>query len=66
MKTNTVKRRIRDIRKYRAQDDVAHEMEDNLYREVLRSIAEGTAEDPKEMARLALTTDDIQFARWTA
>jgi len=31
---------------------------------VLEAIAQGSAEDPVEMARLALTSDDMDFPRW--
>jgi hypothetical protein len=30
----------------------------------LQAIAHGTCEDPQECARLALTTTEIEFARW--
>lgn len=47
-------------------DEAAHSDEDALHRDVLTAIADGTAENPKEMARLALTTTHIEFERWMA
>lgn len=47
-------------------DESAHSREDAMRETVLRAIADGTAEDAAEMARLALTTEDMDFARWCA
>jgi hypothetical protein len=47
-------------------DEAAHSSEDSLYEAVLRAIADGRAEDPREMARLALSSGEIEFARWCA
>lgn len=43
-----------------------HRMEDQLHQDVLRAIADGTAEDPCELARLALSTLDVDMERWYA
>lgn len=48
-------------------NEAAHEAEDRLWHSVLVSIAEGTCEDdPADLARIALRTDDIPFIRWYA
>jgi hypothetical protein len=47
-------------------DERAHAREDELYRDVLSAIAEGRCGDPAECARLALTTQEINFNRWCA
>lgn len=43
-----------------------HAAEDVLYVAVLKSIADGTADDPAAMAREALKVNDMDFARWYA
>ena len=45
-------------------DESAHVSEDALHEAVLQSIADGTAEDPKAMAALALQTTHLDFSRW--
>lgn len=47
-------------------DEAAHSDEDALHRAVLAAIADGTAENPQEMARLAVETAHINFERWMA
>lgn len=47
-------------------DESAHIAEDLLYAEVLQSIAEGSCENAAECARLALTSEMIEFSRWYA
>lgn len=42
--------------------EVAHQAEDMIWRDVLMAIAAG-AEDPRELARVALTTGDLRFNR---
>lgn len=41
----------------------AHAAEDNLYRAVLQTIANGQGEDYQNMAKHALKTQNIQFNR---
>lgn len=60
-----IERRIADIEAMRADDESAHSAEDDLRADVLRAIADGAA-DAAAMAKLALTTDRIEFARWCA
>jgi tellurite resistance protein len=66
MTSKDVKARIAKIEKMRGDSEVAHSEEDSLRAAVLKAIADGTAEDAREMARLALTTSEISFARWCA
>lgn len=44
----------------------AHQQSDDLWLDVLKSIADGVAVNPAEMARLALTTVEWNFSRWYA
>ena len=66
MSLEDVKKAIEKIEAVSADDEAAHSYEDDLHKDVLHAIADGTAEDPKAMAELALTTVDIEFARWCA
>ena len=66
MKIQDVKDAVQRIYDIRGDDEVAHVREDDLYRELLQSIADGTCEDPVECSKLALTTQDIEFSRWYA
>lgn len=43
-----------------------HDLEDELYRRVLKAIGEGQCSDPAECARLAITTQAFPFPRYTA
>ena len=61
-----VKAAVEHIRQISRDDEGAHGEEDDLHQAVLRSIANGTAEDPVTMADEALKTQDIEFARWCA
>jgi hypothetical protein len=47
-------------------DEMLHVKEDALYQEVLEAIADGSAENPSECARIALETSKFDFARWCA
>lgn len=53
------------IRTARHDDEVAHGMEDALREAVLIAIAAGVPDAPA-LARAALKTADIDFARWCA
>ena len=57
--------RIEEIRNVAHDDEVAHGSEDSLHRDVLQAIADG-ADNAATLARLALTTSDIEFCRWCA
>jgi len=45
-------------------DDDWHCEEDRIHQDVLRAIADGTAEQPSGCAREALKTREIEFSRW--
>lgn len=61
-----VRERIEDIKGQTDDPESAHIDEDNLRSFVLKLIASGEAEDPALIARLALSTNDIEFDRWYA
>lgn len=56
---------VERIRAMAGDHEAAHSEEDRLRAAVLRAIADGSP-DAVELARIALTTDDIDFARWCA
>lgn len=41
-------------------------LEDELYLKVLRGIADGTCEDPQQVAKEAIKTQNISFPRYCA
>ena len=55
---------VEGIKVIASDDERAHRSEDALFMAVLESIAEGSSENPKEMARLALTSRKIDFGRY--
>lgn len=57
--------RIEAIKKMAADWEAAHSWEDQLYRDVLEAIANG-ASDPRELAKAALASQAIPFARYCA
>ncbi len=61
-----VTRLVAALRKVANDDEVAHSQEEELHHAVLQSIADGTAQDPQAMAKAALKSRDISFARWCA
>lgn len=59
--------RVNRIRDMAGDHEAAHSEEDALHRDVLAAIASGAAKPwPQECARIALTTAEIEFARWCA
>lgn len=68
MTLDQVREALEEIRAEAKKDDDegAHICEDRLHVDVLRAIAEGTAEDPVAMARLALESALVDFHRWCA
>lgn len=73
MTVDEVLQRVEDIRAVAHDGEAAHSKEDALHVDVLRVIAEmGERSDAHpdlamaELARAALTTLDIEFARWCA
>lgn len=57
--------RVEEIRANRCFTEDAHGMEDQLYEDVLREIADGNPH-AAELAREAIKTQEIRFARWYA
>lgn len=63
-----VRRRVEIIRKLAvpgADYEALHGMEDDLYKDVLRAIAEGVLE-PQAVAAAALRAEKIEFPRYAA
>lgn len=60
--------RLVDIQAVRSEAGVAHSMQDQLFRDVLRTVAEDrpVGADVRAMCALALTVDAIEFPRWMA
>jgi hypothetical protein len=61
-----VQRLVEAIRERAGDDERAHSQEDDLHQEVLKQVAEGAPEPWCSLAREALRTKDIDFARWCA
>jgi len=66
MTTDEAKRRVEEIRAIRGDDESAHAAEDQLYRDILKAIAEGKAENPAALCAEGLRTRRIRFCRWCA
>ncbi len=66
MNVQDVVARVDAVYRYRSDDETAHQVEDDLYVDVLKAIAAGQCEDPSGCAAAALKTQDICFARWYA
>lgn len=61
---NDVDEQVRAIATLEFDYEEMHAMEDRLHKLVLLNIANGTCDDPKKCARLALMTVNINFTRW--
>jgi hypothetical protein len=66
MKKVDVTNALATIRAAKGDDEKQHSLEAALYSSVLRAIADGSAEEPAGLARLALSSKRIKFARWHA
>jgi len=68
MKTADAKQLLEELRAIAAEGDseAAHSLEDHIRGAVLEAIADGSAEDARALARVALSTADIEFERWMA
>lgn len=69
MTTEEIKQRIQHIRDSRWDDESAHSLEDALYGDFIKHIAESGCSNPElisEQAKLILTTSTIRFSRWCA
>lgn len=60
-----IEEKVAEIAHHRADNEVAHQNEDELYRATLRAIAEG-APNAADLAAAALMAHDIPFGRWYA
>ena len=65
MNLKEVKKTVNDIEESVVDFEGAHELEDDLYEAVLKEVVSGNPES-KEMAREALKTKQIDFARYCA
>lgn len=65
MNLKEVKKIVNDIKESVVDFEGAHELEDDLYEAVLKEVVSGNPES-KEMAREALKTKQIDFARYCA
>lgn len=61
-----VQKMVDDLAVCCGDDEAAHETEDRIHQDVLKAIATGKAKNPRECARIALTTRDLDFSRWYA
>ena len=66
MTVKDVEARVERIASLSHDPEAAHIAEDQLYRDVLKSIAEGICNDPAGCARAALKTGDLGFPRWVS
>ena len=64
----TVRAALRLISESREDDEAAHGMQDRLFRQTLRAIAEGdlSLAESRALASETLKVDDIEFSRWMA
>lgn len=60
-----VARRVADIAASVGDREIAHSMEDKLYRDVLIVIASG-ASHPNALAKAVLAASEIDYPRWMA
>lgn len=65
-RVNEVKKWVDSIKDSRRDFEAAHVFEDELYLKILRGIAAGTCEDPQQVAKEAIKTQDINFPRYCA
>ena len=66
MTPNKVKRYLKAIRLAAPDPEHAHDLEDKMRGAILEAISRGRCDDPEECARIALTSDEIDFPRWCA
>ena len=66
MTLTEARERVEFIRSIARDDEAAHGGEDDFRADVLRYLAEVAPAELGELARIALSTEDIDFARWCA
>lgn len=66
MNIESVKSAIEEIEKYVGYSGTAHSMEDDLYRDFVKSISTRAdiPDDVQEMAKLILNVSRLNFPRW--
>lgn len=65
MNIKAIEAKIESIKKARKDLEHAHLLEDELWHDVLKAIADG-ADNPQELAAKCLETEAIKFERWYA
>lgn len=65
MTIEQVKERVKHIESISNDDEAAHSNEDALWRDVLSAVAKGHPDSVK-LAKEALKTEKISYARWCA
>lgn len=65
MELKEVKERIWEIKREADGNELAHQLEDSLWEDVLVAIGDGV-DNPKQLAKECLKTLDIKFDRWYA
>lgn len=71
MNAEEARERVEAIRAAAGDDEGAHSMEDELYRDFIAAIAQtvtdrGRPSAAAEVAQIVLMTQEIEFARWCA
>ena len=61
-----VKTAVKQIKERQGDYEAAHAMEDMLYLEALKAIASGNCDDPQAIAKEAIKTQRLGFARYCA
>lgn len=65
MKAKEAKERVEEIEDIKTDDEAAHSAEDSLHRDFIIHVAK-RKDAIGNIARIILTTDKIDFARWCA
>lgn len=68
MTLDEIKKRTDEVREraHAHDSEVAHAMEDDLYRDLIAHIAKTGSEEQRAMAEAVLATQDFNFNRWYA
>ena len=66
MTPDDVRKEIENIRAMQGDPEGAHSREDDLYLQLLTAIANGKCENPALCAKIAIQTQELDFARWCA
>jgi hypothetical protein len=64
MTIDEVKARVEEIEAWKGDDEAAHGKENQLREDFIRYVAETATPSLAEKARLVLSTNHIEFARW--